>query len=145
LNQGLFRRRIESRFLTAFCGILGADGSLVYSNAGHNAPFLISKGGVRRLETGGLVLGIFEHSAYEEEALTLAPGDVVIAFSDGVSEALNQAGDEYSDDRLLAAVMANRQRTPQELLDALLADVRKFAGGATPNDDITMVVVRYDG
>ena len=145
LNQGLFRRRIESRFLTAFCGILGADGSLVYSNAGHNAPFLVSKAGVRRLETGGLVLGIFEESPYEEEALTLSPGDVIIAFSDGVSEALNEAGDEYSDDRLLAAVMANRQRTPQELLDALLADVRRFAGAATANDDITMVVVRYDG
>jgi serine phosphatase RsbU (regulator of sigma subunit) len=145
LNQGLFRRRIESRFLTAFCGILGADGALVYSNAGHNAPFLVSAKGVRRLETGGLVLGIFENSAYEEEALTLSPGDVIIAFSDGVSEAMNEAGDEYSDDRLLAAVMANRKRPPQELLDALLADVRKFVGAATANDDVTMVVVRYDG
>jgi sigma-B regulation protein RsbU (phosphoserine phosphatase) len=145
LNQGLFRRRIESRFLTAFCGILGADGSLIYSNAGHNAPFLVSASGVRRLETGGMVLGIFEHSSYEEEVLTLAPGDVIIAFSDGVSEAMNEAGDEYSDDRLLAAVIANRKRTPQELLDALLADVRKFTGAATANDDVTMVVVRYDG
>jgi phosphoserine phosphatase RsbU/P len=145
LNQGLFRRRIESRFLTAFCGILGADGALVYSNAGHNAPFLVSRNGVRRLDTGGLVLGIFEDSTYEEEMLMLSPGDVVIAFSDGVSEALNEAGEEYSDDRLLAAVMANRQRTPQELLDALLADVRRFTGAATPSDDITMVVVRYDG
>jgi len=145
LNQGLFRRRIESRFLTAFCGILGADGSLVYSNAGHNAPFLVTASGVRRLETGGMVLGIFDNSSYEEEALTLAPGDVIIAFSDGVSEALNEAGDEYSDDRLLAAVIANRNRTPQELLDALLADVRKFAGAATANDDVTIVVVRYDG
>jgi sigma-B regulation protein RsbU (phosphoserine phosphatase) len=145
LNQGLFRRRIDARFLTAFCGILGADGSLVYSNAGHNAPFLVSRDGVRRLDTGGLVLGIFEDSTYEEEMLMLSPGDVVIAFSDGVSEALNEAGDEYSDDRLLAAVMANRRRPPQELLDALLADVRRFAGAATPSDDITMVVVRYDG
>jgi serine phosphatase RsbU (regulator of sigma subunit) len=145
LNLGLFRRRIESRFLTAFCGILGADGSLVYSNAGHNAPFLVTGSGVRRLDTGGLVLGLFEQAAYEEEALTLAPGDVIVAFSDGVSEALNEAGDEYSDDRLLAAVIANQRRTPQELLDALLADVRRFTGTATASDDVTMVVVRYDG
>lgn len=145
LNLGLFRRRIESRFLTAFCGILGADGSLVYSNAGHNAPFLVTSSGVRRLDTGGVVLGLFEEAAYEEEALTLAPGDVIVAFSDGVSEALNEAGDEYSDDRLLAAVVANRRRTPQDLLDTLLADVRKFTGAATPSDDVTMVVVRYDG
>jgi serine phosphatase RsbU (regulator of sigma subunit) len=145
LNQGLFRRRIESRFLTAFCGILAADGSFIYSNAGHNAPFLVSRSGVRRLETGGLVLGIFEQSTYEEETLQVSPGDVIIAFSDGVSEALNEAGDEYSDDRLLAAVMSNKDRAPQDLLAALLADVRKFAGGATPNDDVTMVVVRYEG
>jgi serine phosphatase RsbU (regulator of sigma subunit) len=145
LNQGLFRRRIESRFLTAFCGILAADGSLVYSNAGHNAPFLVSGSSVRRLETGGVVLGIFDNSVYDEESLALTRGDVIIAFSDGVSEALNEAGDEYGDDRLLAAVMANRHRTPPELLDALLADVRNFAGAATANDDVTMVVVRYDG
>ena len=100
---------------------------------------------MRRLETGGLVLGLFEQAAYEEEALRLAPGDVIIAFSDGVSEALNEAGDEYSDDRLLSAVLANRRRAPQEVLDALLADVRKFTGAATANDDVTMVVVRYDG
>jgi sigma-B regulation protein RsbU (phosphoserine phosphatase) len=145
LNQGLFRRRIESRFLTAFCGILGADGSLIYSNAGHNAPFLVHATGVRRLETGGMVLGLFEQVPFEEEVLQLSPGDVVIAFSDGVSEALNEAGDEYSDERLLASVMSHRQRTPQELLQALLADVRQFTGAATPNDDVTMVVVRYDG
>jgi sigma-B regulation protein RsbU (phosphoserine phosphatase) len=145
LNQGLFRRRIESRFLTAFCGILGADGSLIYSNAGHNAPFLVHATGVRRLETGGMVLGLFEQVPFEEEVLQLSPGDVVIAFSDGVREALNEAGDEYSDERLLASVMSHRQRTPQELLQALLADVRQFTGAATPNDDVTMVVVRYDG
>ena len=145
INQGLFRRRIESRFLTAFCGIVGKDGSLVYSNAGHNAPFLVSGSGVRRLETGGMVLGLFEDAAYEEECLSLTPGDVLIAFSDGVSEAMNQAGEEYADERLLASVMANRQRPPQELLDALLADVRRFVGMATANDDITIVVVRYDG
>jgi sigma-B regulation protein RsbU (phosphoserine phosphatase) len=82
---------------------------------------------------------------FDEEVLQLSPGDVVIAFSDGVSEALNEAGDEYSDERLLASVMSHRQRTPQDLLQALLADVRQFTGAATPNDDVTMVVVRYDG
>ncbi|MBI4886107.1 MAG: PP2C family protein-serine/threonine phosphatase, partial [Acidobacteria bacterium] len=145
LNQGLFRRGIEGRFLTAFYGIIGPDGSLLFSNAGHNPPLLVSGAGVRRLETGGLVLGLFEHAAFEEEALALTPGDVIVAFSDGVSEALNEAGEEYTDDRLVAAVAANRGRPPQQLLDALLADVRDFCGHATQNDDVTMVVVQYNG
>jgi serine phosphatase RsbU (regulator of sigma subunit)/pSer/pThr/pTyr-binding forkhead associated (FHA) protein len=144
LNQGLFRRHIEGRFLTAFYAILGPGGSLVYANAGHNAPVLITRSGIRRLETGGMILGLFEDASFEEETLTMSPGDVVVAFSDGVSEALNEAGEEYTDERLLAAVDANRGRPPAELLKALLADVRRFCGGATPNDDVTMVILEYN-
>ncbi len=145
LNRGLFRRSIEARFLTTFYAMLGTDGSLTYSNGGHNAPMLVTADGVRRLETGGVVLGLFEHSAFEEETLSLMPGDVVIAFSDGVSEAFNEAGEEFTDERLLASIEAHRTKTPQQMLDALLADVRAFCGQATPNDDVTMVIVRYDG
>jgi serine phosphatase RsbU (regulator of sigma subunit) len=145
LNHGLFRRAIEARFLTTFYGILGPDGSFLYCNAGHNPPFLISASGVRRLETGGVVLGLFEQAAFDEEALTLEPGDFIVAFSDGVSEALNEAGDEFSDDRLLACVTANRNGTPQMILDALLKDVRAFCGEAPQSDDVTLVMVRFDG
>ena len=145
LNRRVFRRGIEGRFLTAFYAVLGPDGSLVYTNAGHNAPFLVTATGVRRLETGGTILGLFEHATFDEEPLRLAPGDALVAFSDGVSEALNEAGEEYADDRLLATLIASRGRAPQELLDMLLADVRGFCGAATQNDDITIVVLRYDG
>ena len=125
--------------------MLGPDGSLTYSNGGHNAPMLVTKDGVRRLETGGVVLGLFEHATFDEETLSLQPGDVIVAFSDGVSEAMNEAGDEFTDERLLASIEAHRSKPPQELLDALLADVRTFCGQATPNDDVTMVTCRYDG
>jgi phosphoserine phosphatase RsbU/P len=145
LNVNLFRRNIEARFLTAFYGMLASDGSLTYSNAGHNAPVLVGAGGVRRLATGGTVLGLFEEAAFEEETVRLAPGDVIIAFSDGVSEALNEGGDEYTDERLLASVEAHRGKPPQALLEALLADVHGFCGSATPSDDVTLVVVRYEG
>ena len=100
---------------------------------------------MRRLETGGVVLGLFEQAAFDEEALTLKPGDFIVAFSDGVSEALNEAGDEFSDDRLLACVTANRQAAPQVILDALLKDVRAFCGEAPQSDDVTLVMVRFDG
>jgi sigma-B regulation protein RsbU (phosphoserine phosphatase) len=145
LNRGLFRRAIEARFLTTFYGMLGADGSFTYTNAGHNAPILVSKSGVRRLETGGVVLGLFEHAVFEEETLTLGQGDFIVAFSDGVTEAMNEEAEEFTDERLLACVDRHRAKSPQEILDALLADVRAFCGEATQNDDVTIVMVRYDG
>jgi sigma-B regulation protein RsbU (phosphoserine phosphatase) len=145
LNRGLLRRGVEARFVTTFYAMLSVDGSLTYSNGGHNAPVLVMAGGVRRLETGGMVLGLFDHATFDQEVVQLSPGDIIVAFSDGVSEALNEAGDEFTDDRLLASIDAHRLGTPQQLLDGLLADVRAFCGRATPSDDVTIVVVRYDG
>src|SRR5437870_4756534 len=100
LNQGLFRRAIEARFLTTFYALLGHDGALTYCNAGHNAPMVVSPSGVKRLETGGVVLGLFESATFDEETVQLQPGDLIVAFSDGVSEAMNEAGDEFTDERL---------------------------------------------
>src|SRR4249920_3806490 len=145
LNRGLFRRAIENKFLTAFYGILAPDGSFTYTNAGHNAPVLVSAEGPRRLETGGLVLGLFEHAAFEEETVTLRPGDFIVAFSDGVTEAFDVAGEEYSDARLLESIARHRGEAPQDLIAALLADVKAFAGEATQNDDLTLVTVQYSG
>jgi sigma-B regulation protein RsbU (phosphoserine phosphatase) len=145
LNHGLFRRAIESRFLTTFYGMLGPDGAFTYCNAGHNAPLLVSGSEIRRLETGGVVLGLFEHASFEEESLTLKPGDLIVAFSDGVTEALDPAGEEFTDDRLLACARAHLGESPQQVLDALLADVRTFCADATQSDDVTVVMVRYNG
>lgn len=145
LNLGLLRRAIEARFLTTFYGALGPDGTLTYSNGGHNPPVLVRAHDVRRLETGGMVLGLLSQAVYEEETLSMQPGDLIVAFSDGVSEALNEAGEEFTDQRLLAAIDKHRGEKPQELLDSLLIEVRAFCGNATPSDDVTMVIVRYDG
>jgi phosphoserine phosphatase RsbU/P len=145
LNLGLFRRAIEARFLTAFYAMLAPDGALTYCNAGHNAPLLVSASGIRRLETGGVILGLFERASFEEETIALAPGDIIVTFSDGVTEAMNQAGDEFTDDRLIACAEAHRGESPQQVLDALLADVHAFCEGATQNDDVTAVLVRYNG
>ena len=145
LNHGLFRRAIESRFLTTFYAIVGRDGDFTYCNAGHNAPILVSASGIRRLDTGGMVLGVFENAQFDEETMALQPGDIVVAFSDGVTEALNPVGDEFTDDRLLASVRAHQSKSPEALVEGLLADVRAFCGDATQSDDLTIVLVRYDG
>ena len=126
LNGGLVRRAIEARFVTTFYGLINREGLLTYSNAGHNPPFLVTADGVQRLEAGGVVLGLFDHAAFDEETISLKPGDTIIAFSDGVSEAFNAAGEDFGDDRIMACVEAHRGQAPKALLDALLADVRAF-------------------
>jgi serine phosphatase RsbU (regulator of sigma subunit)/pSer/pThr/pTyr-binding forkhead associated (FHA) protein len=145
LNHGLFRRAIQARFLTSFYGMLGPDGSLTYCNAGHNAPLLVSASGIRRLETGGVVLGLFEQATFEQETVTLLRGDLIVAFSDGVTEAMNADGEEFTDDRLLACAEAHRGESPQQVMEALLADVHTFCAGAPQGDDVTVVLVRYNG
>jgi len=148
LNHGLFRRSIENRFLTTFYGVLASDGAFTYTNGGHNAPVLVTSSGACRLEAGGMVLGLFEHASFEEGCVQLQPGDFVVAFSDGVTEAVNPAGEEYMDDRLLASIDRHRAtaaKSAAQFLECLLADVRTFCDGETPRDDITLVMVRYNG
>jgi phosphoserine phosphatase RsbU/P len=125
--------------------MLAPDGSLTYCNAGHNAPLLVSASAIRRLETGGVVLGLFDTATFEQETVTLEPGDLIVLFSDGVTEAMNAEGEEFTDDRLIACANAHRGAAPQQVLDALLADVHAFCAGEPQSDDVTAVLVRYNG
>jgi sigma-B regulation protein RsbU (phosphoserine phosphatase) len=143
INRGLKQRNIESKFVTMFFGVLSEDGSLVYCNGGHNAPVLLSRRGVSRLETGGMILGMFDFASYDQERLTLEPGDTLVIFSDGISEAQNPGGEEYGDDRLIACLEANRGAAPAVMREALLASARTFAAGAMQSDDMTVLIVRY--
>jgi phosphoserine phosphatase RsbU/P len=106
---------------------------------------VFTSSGLKRLEKGGLILGLFEHATFEEETVTLATGDLLVAFSDGVTEALSKTGEEYGEDRLQACVEANQSKSPQELLDAIFDSVREFTKGAVQSDDVTALVLRYEG
>jgi len=146
VNLALYRRGIESRFVTLMYGVLDPDGRLIYCNAGHNPPLIISSSGsgaIRRLDRGGPIVGLFETATYEDEAVKLAPGDWLVVFSDGVSEALSAAGDEYGEGRIVSVVQDNAAFDPPQLLEALFANVRDFARGAAQSDDITAMVLRY--
>jgi steroid delta-isomerase-like uncharacterized protein len=144
-NNALVRRAIQARFATVVYAVLEPDGRLVYCNAGHNPPIMLSRSGVRRLEAGGLIIGAFEQATFEEDRLRLEPGDVLVAFSDGITEARNADGEEFGEDRLLSCVAANRQRAPDALLECLLAEVRQFSADTTQSDDLTVLVLRYSG
>ena len=146
VNLALYRRGIESRFVTLMYGVLSPDGSLIYCNAGHNPPLIINAGGggaIRRLDRGGPIVGLFETAVYEDETIKLNPGDWLVVFSDGVSEALSAAGEEYGDSRIVSCVQSHATLEPQGLLEAIFADVREFARGAAQSDDITAMVLRF--
>jgi sigma-B regulation protein RsbU (phosphoserine phosphatase) len=143
VNLALYKRGIESRFVTLMYGSLEPDGRLTYCNAGHNPPLVVGKRGVRRLEVGGPIVGLFEHAVFQEETVVLEPGDWLIVFSDGVSEAMSAAGDEYGEERILAVVDKETSLAPADLLKSLFADVRAFTKGAPQSDDITALVLRY--
>jgi serine phosphatase RsbU (regulator of sigma subunit)/pSer/pThr/pTyr-binding forkhead associated (FHA) protein len=146
VNLALYKRGIESRFVTLMYGSLAGDGRLTYCNAGHNPPLVVSANGqVRRLECGGPIVGLFEGAQFDQETVSLSLNDWLIVFSDGVSEALSAAGEEYGDPRIVDVVRRNLVAQPQQLLEALFADVRRFAKGAAQSDDITAMVLRYGG
>jgi serine phosphatase RsbU (regulator of sigma subunit) len=145
VNHVLIRRAIEARFATMFCGALSRDGRLRCTNAGHNPPFLVQKSGVRRLETGGTIVGLFEHARYEEEVVQMAPGDYVVAFSDGLSEATSVSGEEFGDARILSCIRGNEGATIDRVLACLLETAREFCAGAVQSDDVTVLIMRYTG
>lgn len=146
VNLALYRRGIESRFVTLMYGSLAADGRLTYCNAGHNPPLIITPAGdFRRLECGGPIVGLFEAAIFEQETVTLSPGDWLIVFSDGVSEAMSASEEEYGESRIVEVVRAHGSLQPQPLLQRLFADVQAFTKGAPQGDDITAMVLRYGG
>ena len=145
INKALCRRGLESRFVTLLFGILTSDGELTYCNAGHNPPFVIGRNGVRRLEAGGPVVGLLEFAPFEQETVQLVAGDTIVVFSDGVSEALNSAGEEFGDSRLLAVCEPVIGAGSQPLVERIVTAVRAFTTGAAQSDDITVMVIRYLG
>jgi serine phosphatase RsbU (regulator of sigma subunit) len=145
INKALCRRGIESRFVTIMLGSVSPNGRLTYCNGGHNPPMILGQSGVRRLEAGGPVVGLLAMAPFGQDTVQLDPGDVVVIFSDGVSEAMNTAGEEFGDARLLEVAQAGVKDTVQGLVDRVIAAVRAFAKGAPQSDDITVMILRYLG
>ena len=145
MNKALCRRGLESRFVTLMFGAVDADGTLTYCNAGHNPPIVVGRSGVRRLEEGGPVVGLLEFAPYGQGTEKLDPGDTIVIFSDGVSEALDASGEEFSDERLQKVAEGAADRSAQGLVDGIVAAVREFTKGAPQSDDITVMVIRYLG
>jgi sigma-B regulation protein RsbU (phosphoserine phosphatase) len=113
-------------------------------NAGHNPPVLLRNGEVIRLEAGGPVVGLLPLAPYLEQALTLEPGDLLLLYTDGISEAMTHDDEEWGEDRMIEAATKVRAKDAAEVLRALFAACDKFTAGAPQHDDMTMLILKLD-
>jgi sigma-B regulation protein RsbU (phosphoserine phosphatase) len=142
VNRVMCSNTTEAKFITLFYGLLDVDRkTLQYSSAGHNPPVLTRADGVQlRLEKGGLIVGAFEQSVYEQGEIDLQPGDRLVMFTDGLSEAEDRNSEEFGEKRLAETARSNRQLSAEALHRCLLNRVTEFCGGEF-EDDATVLVV----
>jgi len=144
VNEFLVRRTTPERYATFFAGRLHADGGFVYVNAGHNPPLLLRGGECHRLTGGGLPLGLFRGRTYELQRMKLEAGDLLLCYTDGVTEAYDPAENEFGEERLLDVVRGNIDDDVRSVCEKVFAAIVEFSRGLhNPHDDITLVVVRY--
>lgn len=135
----------QGMFVTAIYAVLSLDsGELVYVIAGHNLPLWLRSDarGLECLDTGGMALGVLEGLQFEEHAVSLKPGDCLVFYTDGITEAFSPQDDIYGEGRLRAAIQAADGSSAQAILDAIDASVAAFTGGAPPSDDQTLMVLQ---
>jgi len=133
------------QYATLVCGAAGPDGTVELFGAGHCPALVAGRNGVQQVESLGMPLGVFSTLACACRTIHPEVGDTLFLFTDGASEMCNVAQDEYGIERLTQVVGENRSLGPQALIEACLADLRRFAGGAPRRDDLSLMVLRRTG
>lgn len=143
VNRQVHASALADRYATLFYGVFdGSTRTLDYVNAGHNPPMVFRRdGSIEWLETGGAPVGIFPDWTYEEGAIQLRSGDLVLAYTDGVVEAMNLAGDHWGVEGLRRAVSETAAESPDDIVRAIFTSIDKFSRGRQ-TDDATVVVMR---
>jgi serine phosphatase RsbU (regulator of sigma subunit) len=146
LNHCLRERTTDTSFVTAFLAILDCRGQLRYINSGHNAPLWIAvDGGITELSTGGLPLGILESPEYSEGCVRLDPGDLLVLYTDGVTDSEDARGETFGVERLLDWANHQARKTAAEVPHSLMYAVSRFCDGSRQFDDLTLFVTRFVG
>ena len=145
VNHQLHRASLDDRFATLFYGVFDAATRMLhYANAGHNPPFVIRRdGSIDWLDIGGLPLGLFTDSAYDEGAVHLNPGDVVVAYTDGVVEAVNASGEEWGVGGIRKAATRSKANDADELVDTIFASLNEFTRGRLSDDASAVVLLAH--
>jgi sigma-B regulation protein RsbU (phosphoserine phosphatase) len=144
VNYLLWESIERNQFVTAFYGVLDATNkTLAYTNAGHNPPLLMNAdGSARFIEHGGLPLGMFRATRYYEYYLPIDTGQTIVLYTDGVTEAVNAAGEEYGRDRMAQVVREGRAASARELIDLLYQDILRWTDGRGSHDDVTFFIIK---
>jgi sigma-B regulation protein RsbU (phosphoserine phosphatase) len=143
LNHQLYESTPQEKYATLFLAVYeGSSRKLTYSNGGHLPPFIISaEGSIRRLEAGGMVVGLFDGLSFEEGFEQLKPGEIFVAYSDGITEPENEFG-EFGEQRLVDLVREHSHRPLVEITELVTAAVDDWIGEQEQPDDITLVLAR---
>jgi sigma-B regulation protein RsbU (phosphoserine phosphatase) len=143
-NELLYRSTDPEKFATLFYGVLDLQHHTInFCNAGHENPFLFKPGGdVRRLVVGGTVLGVLDQFPYEEDVVPVDPGDVLVVFSDGITEAFNLDDEQFGERRLEHVIRSCIAEPAEVIIDKIVDAVKVYAGDAPQADDLTLVVMK---
>ena len=145
VNRLVYEASASNRYATFFFAAFDpATRKLECVNAGHNPPVLLRNGHVIRLEADGPVVGLLPFAPYTEQTLTLEPGDLLLLYTDGISEAMTHDDEEWGEERMIAAASAVRKQPAEEILRALFAAADAFTAGAPQHDDMTMLILKLD-
>lgn len=144
INNIIFMNTGSDKFITFFGGILDISaGTFTYVNAGHNPPYFVKTGSaLQTLDKGGLILGMLPDVGYEQDTVSFGPGESIVMFTDGVTEAMNEDGNQYEEPRLEELIAVHHECGAQDLTERIVASVSKFAGNTPQSDDITVVVLK---
>jgi sigma-B regulation protein RsbU (phosphoserine phosphatase) len=144
INDLISENITDGKFITFFWGLLdGTARTLTYVNAGHNHPLHIRDGRITRLDKGGMILGVMKTMIpYLVESINLKTGDLIILYTDGISEAMNDKGEEFSEERLEKLALLNSRNSAQEILIKIRKEVQYFAAGTAQSDDLTLLVLK---
>lgn len=144
LNDFVHQDTASNKFITFFFGELNTDtGEFTYINAGHTPPVVLDKKGkVQRLESGGFCLGMFPDVQFKVQKVILNQGDLVLLFTDGLTECRNAANEELSEEGLIKIIKSNRKLQPQNLLEKIYEELESFTTGTEQMDDMTLVVIK---
>jgi sigma-B regulation protein RsbU (phosphoserine phosphatase) len=143
LNLQFYENTPREKYVTFFFGMYdAATRTLTYTNAGHLPPVLFRRGRVERLRVGGTVVGLFSPLTYEQAEIQIQPGDLLLAFTDGITEPENIYGEEFGEDRMLEVVRRALNASPQILVEEIYRSVSDWTGSPELQDDMTLVVAK---
>jgi sigma-B regulation protein RsbU (phosphoserine phosphatase) len=143
LNRQLFENTSPEKYATFYCALYDDSNSrLVYTNAGHLRPILVREGKASRLEISGMVVGMFLDAPYDQTVIELQQGDLLAAFTDGITESENEAGEQFGEDHLAQLLVENAAKPLNEIVELVTREVRTWAYDLDNQDDTTMLLAR---